>query len=72
MSTITAFALRWLTVNYVAADLTTVTTLFPGTRCQLCPDFGHCRGRHCPDFGQLFVWGVPQQTIMRTSTVSEH
>ncbi|SCX24511.1 Replicase family protein [Corynebacterium jeikeium] len=33
--------MRWQTVNYAAADLTTVTTLIPGTRCQLCPDFRH-------------------------------
>ena len=23
----------------------------------MCRGFESCRGRHCPDFGQLFVWG---------------
>ena len=44
VSTFTPGRFPWLSVNRVAADLSTIRKVCPGTRCQLCRDFGHSLG----------------------------
>ena len=43
VSTITLGGFLGLSVNHVAADLSTIRKVPPGTPCQLCRDFGHLR-----------------------------
>ena len=56
VSTITLGGFLGLSVNHVAADLSTIRKVPPGTPCQLCRDFGHCPRYQLPSPYQEKHW----------------
>lgn len=59
VSTITLGGFLGLSVNHVAADLSTIRKVPLGTPCQLCRDFGHLRAHKLePRSGGVFFCPV--------------
>ena len=64
VSTFTPGSFPWLSVNHVAADLSTIRKVLPVTLCQLCRDFGHSLGRF---WGSRRIWCDCSNNPLKTS-----